>query len=472
MQWATAALRVIKPGGYAFIFGGTRTYHRLACAVEDAGWEIRDCLMWVHGVGFPKSRGCLKPAWESILVAQTPFIQGDGDSTIVESLSVLESQLWSLSPAGTAGKDSNGTPAAPDGGLSSVRPGAERRPALLGDLSALTGTSRFASAVTTCLNIVSSWRATLVGASIGGNTSTIGTASSPTIDWTTLKSCLSAITPQCIIRAEIEAPGSRLNALPAARYLNAACLSIESTRELSALGLAMSEGLISPRDGTDLGASPAYEPILLARRPGPRVLPLGIDGGRVPASDGVPRFVKRGEPSANCYGDALNGSNRTGEIDTTTGRWPANVAHDGSDEVMDAFAAYGEKTSGGGKRRPKPWRSENGADDYERESDSGSAARFFYCSKASQAERCGSRHPTVKPLALMRWLVRLAKGEAESPVILDPFMGSGTTGEACLEELCGFVGIDRDRASYDDARRRLERADSVYPLFPALKESP
>jgi site-specific DNA-methyltransferase (adenine-specific) len=72
--------RVLKPGGYALAFGGTRTFHRLACAIEDAGFEIRDCLMWLYGTGFPKSLNvgngigtALKPAWEPIIMARKPF---------------------------------------------------------------------------------------------------------------------------------------------------------------------------------------------------------------------------------------------------------------------------------------------------------------------------------------------------------------------------------------------------------------
>jgi DNA modification methylase len=81
--WAKA-LRVAKPGAHLLAFGGTRTYHRLACAIEDAGWEIRDCVMWVYGSGFPKSHNmkgewsgwgtALKPAWEPIIVARKPLV--------------------------------------------------------------------------------------------------------------------------------------------------------------------------------------------------------------------------------------------------------------------------------------------------------------------------------------------------------------------------------------------------------------
>jgi site-specific DNA-methyltransferase (adenine-specific) len=68
----SAALRVLKPAHYMLCFGGTRTYHRLACAIEDAGFEVRDCLMWMYGSGFPKAKSCLKPAYEPILLARKP----------------------------------------------------------------------------------------------------------------------------------------------------------------------------------------------------------------------------------------------------------------------------------------------------------------------------------------------------------------------------------------------------------------
>src|SRR3954470_4981495 len=67
-----AIKRVLKPGGYMTAFGGTRTWHRLTCAIEDAGFEIRDCLMWLYGSGFPKGKGCLKPAYEPILLCRKP----------------------------------------------------------------------------------------------------------------------------------------------------------------------------------------------------------------------------------------------------------------------------------------------------------------------------------------------------------------------------------------------------------------
>ena len=78
-EFFAAMLRVAKPGAHLVAFGGTRLYHRMACAIEDAGWEIRDCLSWLYGSGFPKSHNgpwggtALKPAWEPIVLARKPF---------------------------------------------------------------------------------------------------------------------------------------------------------------------------------------------------------------------------------------------------------------------------------------------------------------------------------------------------------------------------------------------------------------
>jgi DNA modification methylase len=72
VEFWKAAIRVAKPGSYLLAFGGTRTYHRLACAIEDAGFEIQDCLSWLYGSGFPKHKSKLKPAWEPIIMARKP----------------------------------------------------------------------------------------------------------------------------------------------------------------------------------------------------------------------------------------------------------------------------------------------------------------------------------------------------------------------------------------------------------------
>lgn len=71
-SWGEQVLRVLKPGGFAAVFGGTRTFHRLTCALEDAGFEVRDVAMYLHMQGFPKNRACLKPCYEPIVLCRKP----------------------------------------------------------------------------------------------------------------------------------------------------------------------------------------------------------------------------------------------------------------------------------------------------------------------------------------------------------------------------------------------------------------
>lgn len=271
------AIRVLKPGSYALIFGGTRTYHRLTCAVEDAGFEVRDCLMWVYGTGFPKGQGCLKPAWE---------------------------------------------------------------------------------------------------------------------------------------------------------------------------------------------------PIILARKPGKGVLPLGIDACRVEtAEDDDARRVRHASAGTGDAEQWRTGKRASDNGGHPAGRWPANVVHDGSDEVMEMFAAFGERTSGArkaGEYQPQGFYGNAIAErpaGMERpmpalEGSTGTAARFFYCAKASKTERGeGNTHPTVKPLALMQWLVRLVTPPGGT--VLDPFAGSGTTLLAAEAEGMRATGIEQDAGHCAIIRKRLADAKPV-----------
>jgi DNA modification methylase len=97
-EFWSVVLRVLKPGAYLLAFGGTRTYHRMACAVEDAGFRIQDCLSWMYGQGFPKGKTQLKPAWEPILLAYKPGKRtlnvdecridiGDAERSVIDSRS-------------------------------------------------------------------------------------------------------------------------------------------------------------------------------------------------------------------------------------------------------------------------------------------------------------------------------------------------------------------------------------------------
>lgn len=103
-------LRVLKPGGYLLSFGGTRTYHRIACAIEDAGFEIRDCIQWIYGSGFAKSLNALKPSWEPIVMARKPFKGSLADNVMkygVGGLNIDECRVWNGEPIAKLGEEKN-----------------------------------------------------------------------------------------------------------------------------------------------------------------------------------------------------------------------------------------------------------------------------------------------------------------------------------------------------------------------------
>ena len=287
-------LRVLKPGGYLLSFGGSRTYHRMASAVEDAGFEIRDQIMWVYGSGFPKSLNVSKAIDNAA---------GHERATEYEP------------------NYKNGT----------------------------------------------------FGKGMGGGKH--GAQSDPPVT--------------------------------------------EAARQWQGWGTAL---------------KPAHEPLVLARKPligtvAANVLAhgtggLNIDGCRVGTNGGtrLEVAVKKGD---GIYKGGINTGNFGDEI-PGLGRWPANLIHDGSDEVVKTFPVE-------------------------------SAARFFYVAKASKKDRDdGNDHPTVKPTDLMAYLCRLVT--PAGGVVLDPFMGSGSTGKAAIKEGFRFIGAEREAAYYAIAEARLKAA--------------
>ena len=309
------ALRVTKCGGYMLCFGGTRTFHRLACAIEDAGWTIRDTIMWVYGSGFPHGM--------------------DVSKAIDKAL------------------------------------GAKRR--VVGE------------------------HPNPAGNKAGGNSLNLSVTGMPD-------------------KAYVTEP---------------------ATDEAKAW------------DGWNTQLKPAWEPVIVAQKPldgtvAHNVMTHGvgamnIDGCRVPTSD-------------------TNGQKM--------GRFPANLVHDGSQEVLELFPDTGKSSGGGmhtkgtaGNSSTNAYGSYTSGTAAKRVGvgDSGSTARFFYCAKASKRDRGeGNDHPTIKPNALMRYLVRLVCPQGGT--VLDPFMGSGSTGVACIQEGMRFVGIDMDEHYCDIATRRIESA--------------
>lgn len=204
-------------------------------------------------------------------------------------------------------------------------------------------------------------------------------------------------------------------------------------------GFPKSHNLSGEWQGWGTALKPAIEPIVVARKPpigtvAENVLAYGtgalnIDGCRIavdPERDD-PRLGGKGAWSTanmakNVYGD-YRGTETTS---SPKGRWPANVIHDGSAEVESAFPA--------------------------------GSARFFYSAKASKADRAGSKHPTVKPIALMRYLCRLVT--PPGGVVLDPFCGSGTTVQAAMQEGFNAIGIEREAQYHADATARMKTVEN------------
>lgn len=137
------------------------------------------------------------------------------------------------------------------------------------------------------------------------------------------------------------------------------------------------------------------------------------------------------------------------------GRWPANLIHDGSDEVVSLFPSSMAGRESQERGVGGIWSGVSTTPCGPQYGDSGSAARFFYCAKASSSERGdGNIHPTVKPIALMRYLCRLVT--PEGGIVLDPFAGSGTTILAATDEGFGAIGIELNHEYAEIAIRRME----------------
>lgn len=186
---------------------------------------------------------------------------------------------------------------------------------------------------------------------------------------------------------------------------------------------------------------------------------LNIDGCRVGAPDGRPLRINAGgkDPRGDGFGGKF-GSTARGE--TCLGRWPVNLIHSGCDEVLAGFPetkSGGYPPEGGQRSQVSTYGKPTARGEQKFTSSEGSAARFFYCAKASKKDRGdGNSHPTVKPTDLMAYLCRLVT--PPGGVVLDPFMGSGSTGEAAHAEGFNFIGIERDPDYFKIASDRIAAA--------------
>lgn len=331
------ALRVAKPGAHLLAFGGSRTYHRLACAIEDAGWEIRDCLSWLYGSGFPKSMNVSKAleAHETL----------GGSHTVMMRKAAMGDDYVESEAKGTF---RNGA----EGAMNSVR----------------TTPPEF----------------------------------NPTTDL---------------------------------------------ARQWQGWGTAL---------------KPAWEPVIVARKPLVGTVAsnvaqygtgaLNVDGCRI----GTDVWTRKATGNSTPYGSETTwNTSKTPDIDRSgTGRWPANVCLD-----EEAAGMLDAQTGANVSRflyTAKASRSEREAglegmpevNPFDRE---GPSANFEKMGSKSSPRT--NPHPTVKPIALMRWLCRLVT--PPNGLVLDPFTGSGSTGCAAALEGFRFVGIEREPEYAEIARRRI-----------------
>ena len=389
MEVWVECLRVLKPGGHLLAFAGTRTQHRMACRIEDAGFEIRDMIAWVYGSGFPKSLDVSK----------------------------------AIDKAAGAARDV---------------------------LGVVEGGGRMAGGNYGSTDYNAGWH--------GVKLTTPATDASRQWDgWgTALKPALEPITLArkpfaCTVAANVLQHGT-------------GALNIDASR----IETASDENLNS---GSTVGSHGSHE------------------GWRRPWMDDAAHNAKAADAAKERVAKA-----------EAMGRWPANLIHDGGDEVIRLFP---ERDAGGSRTGLEPSdKTKNAYGDYgqiafQSHGDTGSAARFFYCAKASKDDRseglvdfdkvarnheefrrnintCTGRprgdiprantHPTVKPTDLMHYLLRLVT--PPGGVALDPFMGSGSTGKAAAIGDFKFIGIERDPDYFAIACARLEYAHAQGKLFP------
>jgi len=320
------------------------------------------------------------------------------------------------------------------------------------------------------------------------------------IDLKILKSLVLKITPNCIVKESLSHAGLHVDVPIAIHKLNAYVTLLKDIQTV----FAIENATFQTRDLLDQEQiKPASEPITMARKPlegtvTNNVLKWGvgainIDATRVPMDEddfnklsaGVDKIRERGGVMDNSWKNSsdLSGANPANPL----GRWGANFIHDGSQEVLDLFP----DTKGGAwvqtdgarhfNNNGKPTSPKRLASD----TSSGSAARFFYCSKSNKRDRnegledlepkqyshdgrevrnetayqrndsvAANHHPTVKPTDLMRYLVRMVTRRGGT--VLDPFMGSGTTGKAAMLEGVNFIGCELDEEYLKIAEKRIQ----------------
>ncbi len=508
--WAEA-MRVLKPGGHVLAASGTRTYHRLAVAIEDAGFEIRDTVMWNYGSGFPKSHNIVKRLQDSGLSCACR-------KTIVSSHHVSDENLRDLQRGmdardalsgdsesdvqqgvhGGGGSDQGTCSRSSGAAGNSVRnlrdtcsPPALAQCAERGDvLQQVVPVADVCGSVATACG---EHEGTQSGAAVSGGESGLegwgdAQARARELQGRPLskgarvgntdgaQGRLHHGASPCDgedVRVPAHADGGRAPSGQEPREQSPEQLGALADQRRAQIwgGWPVCPSCCKPvvPEGYGTALKPACEPWVLARKPligtvAANVLQFGtgalnIGACRVGTDDNLNggAYAKHGSTRHDGDESWRFKAGGGGEYVAPSGRWPANVLHDGSDEVVAGFPetgtgglqSPGDRNGGiygafGERSLTRPDRVE------------GSASRFFYTAKADGDERIGSSHPTVKPLDLMQYLCRLITPPGGR--ILDPFAGTGTTGEAAWREGFHATLIERETAYQEDIRRRMALA--------------
>ena len=435
-------LRVLKPGGHLLSFGGSRTYHRMACAIEDAGFQIRDQIMWVYGSGFPKSLNISK-AIDKMDAKDEQQARRYRFTAWVRSTGITSKQINEATNTNMGGHYMTEA----------------SQPSVM--------TREHLEAVRHLFDNVPTW-----------------------------------VEEECDIRSVESKQFASRDVIGTEIRFNepSGIVSVGQgqrtlfERKITAPATAEAEEW----DGWGTALKPAHEPIVLARKPldgtvANNVLTHGvgginIDGCRVGRADGDDSSAGNRTATFGTQDTSSGGDGSGGWEQNEQGRFPANFIHDGSEEILELFP----DTKGGTWNTTKGARHFNndgeptGYATSKSDSSTGSAARFFYCAKASKKDRNeglgefplvkggsmngaetrpdrptnhpirANHHPTVKPTDLMRYLCRLIT--PPNGTVLDPFTGSGSTGKAAVLEGFSFIGVEQSEEYIAIAEARIQSA--------------
>jgi DNA modification methylase len=440
-----AVYRVLKPGAHLLACGGTRTYHRLVCAIEDAGFEIRDTIMWLYGSGFPKShdvsKGIDKAAGaEREILGQRKKLESYGPNEVYGDGPDHGGIQLITAPATDAARQWEGWGTA-------LKPACELIVLARKPLSEGTVAANVLKWGTGAINI-NACRVEVAGQrpyhEAWASDQFLCDSCAERVASTTKHSTLETKESIATNNAALTLNAKDVNGLRDTNKPDIGCFdgmkaadtsTNLSTEKFGNERTAQSQTDLNCITSTETRATIASTTCALCGNP----ITAAITSENMPLG--------------------TSGLRQTQDVRVNAGRWPSNVITDGSDEVLAAFpesesVGHHPATRGRGGIGNNGHAGQDGL--IERNGDSGSAARFFYQAKADADDRLGSRHPTIKPVDLMQWLVRLVT--PKGGVCLDPFAGTGTTGEAAFRESMSAVLIEAEAEYCTDIRRRMALA--------------